>query len=74
MAEDTFPCAGPCRFHGFLGNVSWCRHPDHVLPIAEMIERLNGDKCPEWREFGAYTIVGNDMGIPDPVNLKEIFQ
>ena len=50
------PCHQECKYHGFLGLVQWCRHPDHLGPLypnRETIIEAAGGKCKRKVEWEA---------------------
>lgn len=70
------PCHQECKYHGFLGLVQWCRHPDHLGPIypnrEAIIEAADG-KCKSKVEWEAKVMPGIEPPWPMPVNLRELF-
>ena len=41
------PCHQECKYHGFLGLVEWCRHPENLGPLDTRLVEIEaaGGRC-----------------------------
>jgi len=74
MAADR--CHSECKYHGFLGLVEWCRHPDHLGPLEpgrRLAIEASAGKCANYVDFEAKVMTGEEPRWPMPVDLLEVF-
>lgn len=58
---------GECKYMGWRGLKSWCRHPDHPLPIRKWPGR-----CPEFVDQERKVMPHESAPWPDPVDLRDV--
>lgn len=69
------PCHQECKYHGWLGLVEWCRHPEHVEPLhpgRRCAIMAAGGKCESWVDWDAKVLPGEEPPWPMPVKLMQL--
>ena len=63
---------GPCKYHGWLMLVEWCRHPEILMPLTRNLPYLEsaGGKCPCFIDFEAKVMPGNEPPWPMPAAIS----
>ena len=65
----------PCKYHGWLQLVEWCRHPDHVEPLEpnrNFAMMASGGRCPNLVDWEAKVMPGAEPRWPMPVDIKRL--
>lgn len=65
----------PCKYHGWLQFVEWCRHPDHVEPLEPgrtCAMAAAGGKCPSFVDWERKVMPGAEPPWSMPVDIKQL--